>query len=245
MKLKHVTITGVSRANQVKDCLELSRQFPFVEWGVLLSRGRGEDRPRYPSFYDALDVIDSLVGDHVDVNAAVHLCGSLATDVMENGPFSRILLPFVTDLSVRVQVNLPESTGRNANIDAFEALFKRWPNTQFIFQHKHATEGIVRHFATSNRGRFLQDSSGGRGVEVPWFKPPAPLACDTQLRYGFAGGIAPDNIEFKLQQLNELLPGDAAVWIDMESGVRDADDNLSFDAVRKVLRLASAFAVGS
>lgn len=245
MKLKHVTITGVSGTHQISTCLELSRQFPFVEWGVLLSRSSNEDRPRYPGFYTALDIIDSLVGDRVDVNAAVHLCGALATDVMEHGPLSRVLLPFVTDLGVRVQVNLPESTCRNANTDAFEALFRRWPNTHFIFQHNNATEGIVRDFATSKHGRFLQDASGGRGVETPWFKPLAPLACNSQLRYGFAGGITPDNIEFKLQQLNELIPDDAAVWIDMESGVRDPNDKLNFDAVRRILHLTSSFAVAS
>jgi hypothetical protein len=77
MKLKYVTLTGADEKTNIKDLAELSKEYPFVEWAFLLSNSTG--RPRYPSlgWISAAIYQLPLSGS----NVAIHLCGSLASEV--------------------------------------------------------------------------------------------------------------------------------------------------------------------
>lgn len=46
--LERVTITGADDSTDISQLVELSQEFPFVEWGILVSR-RSEGGPRFPS----------------------------------------------------------------------------------------------------------------------------------------------------------------------------------------------------
>ena len=82
----------------------------------------------------------------------------------------------------------------------------------------------------------LFDASGGRGIE-PFRWPVSPVS----IRFGFAGGIGPDNL---VEVLRDIGPREAPFWIDMESGVR-TDDRFDLAKVRAVLEAAKPFVEGA
>ena len=50
MNLTKVTITGADDSVRVEDLLEINERFPFVEFGILVSkRTGGQAVPRFPS----------------------------------------------------------------------------------------------------------------------------------------------------------------------------------------------------
>ena len=80
MNLKRVTITGADESVNQDDLLGLTKQYPFVEWGILLSKG-AEGGPRFPS----RAWINNLVAgyDHLKHKPQLcgHLCGRWVRDV--------------------------------------------------------------------------------------------------------------------------------------------------------------------
>jgi len=62
-----------------------------------------------------------------------------------------------------------------------------------------------------------------------------PLLC------GYAGGLNPDNIEQELIKI-EAVVGDAEIWIDMESGIRNKKDELDLEKCERVLAIAERWA---
>ena len=46
MKLQYVTMTGADESVDPKALIELSKEFPFVEWGILIGSQSGM---RFPS----------------------------------------------------------------------------------------------------------------------------------------------------------------------------------------------------
>ena len=48
IKLKCVTMTGADEDTDISRMIYLSRRYPFVEWGVLISATRSGQQNRYP-----------------------------------------------------------------------------------------------------------------------------------------------------------------------------------------------------
>jgi hypothetical protein len=95
----------------------------------------------------------------------------------------------------------------------------------------------------------LHDKSGGQGV-VPSSWPRAEHRRKTDgyeagerrlggslVYHGYAGGLNPDNIAAEARAILEANEGlDWRGWLDLESGVRDANDNVDLKKVEAVLR---------
>jgi phosphoribosylanthranilate isomerase len=73
---------------------------------------------------------------------------------------------------------------------------------------------------------FLYDLSGGRG-KAPAKWPPHPGG---ERLHGYAGGIGPHNAAEVVGKIDSAGP----FWLDMEGGVRDAQDRLDLEKVRAV-----------
>jgi hypothetical protein len=99
-KLKLVTITGADDRVNPKDLNALSRQYPFVEWGLLLSRTRTGLEPRYPSL-KWLSEVSSL-----EINKSVHVCGQMARAALENPKEIFTTVRTLVGGVTRVQVNI-------------------------------------------------------------------------------------------------------------------------------------------
>jgi len=228
--LTHVTITGVDAFTDLATLSKISHEFPFVEWGVLLSKSKAGIENRFPNEV----YIDKLL-EH-KLNFACHICGELAYDFILGGSefisrYARWVMSFK-----RLQLNVAnviDHADRNAVLKTIKEL-KNMP--RIIIQ----TRSVVPLWWPTdlmNCVDFLYDCSGGRGM-LPSAWPSIELWPENEPlpNYGYAGGLSPDNLESQLV-LMEKASGSQSVWIDVESGVR-TNDILDLDKVRRFLTIA-------
>jgi len=224
--LKCVTISGADDNVGLWEMVEISRRFPFVEWGILISPKY--ERPRYPS----LNHIKMLT-EHFDGKKSLHLCGDFARN------FATKRDAFDSDIINgfdRVQINLSkEVTVIDANVLAYN--ISQCEVNEFMFQMKPDSEFLLNLIRSRlSQGKHLIpfiDISGGTGAEGVW-KPEFYW----NGWYGFAGGIGPDNIKQVLEETKDIKQD---FWIDMESKVRDENNNLNLDAVKNVLSICEQY----
>ena len=234
MRLKHITFTGIDAKTDIQDMIDIQREFPIAEFGVLTSYHWNENGNRY------LDpqLLFNLRGQ--GLNLALHICGTAAHDAAL-GKWEYIdetifapSAPVGIELFKRVQLNLAERKDNpdycwipliigqelivqqraELELPLFENTLKKWKAGPF--PHRDTISALL-------------DSSGGRGLDTPLRVWPSSG------KIGYAGGISSDNVADKLAFLmeNEQV-GDC--WIDMESGVR-TDDWFDIDKVWKVLEI--------
>jgi phosphoribosylanthranilate isomerase len=233
MKLDRVTITGADSAVKAIDLIAFSRDFPFVEWGILFSKQR-TGTPRYPDF----DWVHKLVqaSGVVPMKLSAHLCGRYARQVVVEGenPWEKDLGTASAAPFRRVQLNV-SNMGRKPTQRVLELMTRRFGYDQLIIQAKPERLEIWR--AVSGREGLwpgiLFDSSGGRGKT-----PDAWPAAVPNAYCGYAGGLGSDNLASQLH-LIERAAGVARVWVDMESGVRDDQDAFDLGKVRRALEQAA------
>lgn len=212
--LNMVTMTGADLSVRPYELSSISAKFPFVEWGILVSR-RKNSVPRYPS----LQWLISLREYYRDVHLSCHVCGEWARDLVSGG--SMFLDNMADYLSIfgRIQLNISNLI-HTLNPDDLLSILRPY-HKRFILQVRE----IPEHFRSVNWNdiSFLFDRSGGRG-QLPneW---PAPWGV-----CGYAGGLNPDNIIEQLGKI-DLVRGKRSCCIDAESGVRSSDDQ-SFDLVK-------------
>lgn len=224
MKLKHITFTGIDAKTDINNLIEIQREFPIAEFGVLTSYHWNENGNRYlnPAF------LSNLYAGNGKLNLALHVCGLMANDAAD-GYWNKVNNHMFNTLGLfkRVQLNVANRTDNPYRLAST-------PNrhTEVIIQQKgiHYTE-MFEHSKWMNVSVLL-DASGGQGIDTPIKVLPN---AGKPFKVGYAGGFNPDNVADKLAYLiqhNEV--GD--FWIDMESGVR-TDDWFDTDKVRRVLAI--------
>jgi hypothetical protein len=223
--LTRVTITGADDKVDPQALLALSREFPFVEWGILFSVKR-VGTPRYPSN----GWIGELQGlaDGNGVNLSAHLCGADARRLRDSDSWVPLRA------FQRYQINGYESpVPRIVRLAA-------GPRVEFILQARDmGSLALVGQDARSigyRSASVLFDPSGGRGIESSQWPVPPYL-----VRMGYAGGIKPENVVDVIR--DNIGQVDSPFWIDMESGVRDANDQFDLARVRAVLEKTAPFVV--
>lgn len=242
MKIKLVTITGADDNTNHSDLIEISRKYPFVEWGLLFSPKK-QGTSRYPS----IDWVNSL-RDKIEVLGlmrtkficSAHLCGEYATSIVTNCDVAKFrdnsgikhpILPWRTQLNFN-------SKKTEINYESLTSYFKGLGNN-VIIQYNQSNLDLCNKiisdpFINKKGVHFLHDGSGGRGIVAKYFKPIIPNHYT-----GYAGGLNPDNLEEALIKINEAV-GDNEIWIDTETGVR-TDDKLDLDKVVRFLEIAKKY----
>lgn len=243
MNLDRVTITGADDRTDIGALVALTEEFPFVEWGVLVSKS-SEGSARFPTrewiyrFIVQMGELDRRRGRQAWLS--MHICGRWVRQLLQGqtpecvyfGSFPRFQ---------RYQLNfhgLPHAldwTGFNKLVDTY--FFSR----QLIFQVDGTENGGF--YSLAKEGGInavpLFDTSGGAGI-VPNGWPDTRVASWAPY-YGYAGGLGPGNIATELPRIAEAAH-DARVWIDMERNVRSEDDlDLQLDKVRSVLEYCAPF----
>lgn len=203
-----ITFTGVDAETEMARLVDIAALYP-VEWGILLSIGKAGKEPRYMAAQKALGYLNS------GLVTAAHVCGVYSQRIMNREPVPHF------GLARRVQIN-----HRDPDIEAARD-YSRSTGFRVVLQTRDEL-GFPVGGAGDNRLEWLFDQSGGRGVE-PEGWPPYP---DNQFgaRFGYAGGITPDNVVAKMKSIAATGP----YWLDMESGVRDENDLFSIEKVRAV-----------
>jgi len=226
--LERVTITGADDNTSIPQLLEVSREFPFVEWGILVSR-RSEGSPRFPS----REWIDELIAVSHDLQLSMHVCGAWVRQMFV-GELRWEDLPSCFPVVDRIQINTHAE--RHASTSAFVDKLAERKNVQFIFQWDGVNDHLI--YAAKACGlnvAALFDTSGGAGIlPEKWVSPSTDFPC------GYAGGLGPDNVVAQIRKIEAVC--NKPYWIDMERNVRWADDShLDMEAVRKVLQRSQKF----
>ena len=74
MKLKHITFTGLDERTDVNELKIIQKAFPFVEFGVLMSKNWQTNGNRYPDPESIARFTDQ------GLNLSAHLCGRIARE---------------------------------------------------------------------------------------------------------------------------------------------------------------------
>ncbi len=243
MKLKQVTITGADDSVNYHDLYELSRQFPFVEWGVLLSKN-SEGYPRFPT----LNWLEGFIAEkHPEVHLSGHLCGTWVRDLIDGGTlFMDARSREIRAGFERFQLNFHASRHPWADIIPFiDALvFLSGVRGQQVIFQLDGVNDLLYHRARSQYGRSrgldavcLYDVSGGVGIlPEEWAKPMGDYC-------GYAGGLSPDNLEKQLALLYSIV-GQAPIWVDAETHLRsEGDKQFDLNKVAKFLEIARPWVV--
>jgi N-(5'phosphoribosyl)anthranilate (PRA) isomerase len=215
MSLASVTITGADDGVRVQDLVDLSREFPFVEWGILYSESR-QGTPRYPGYEwrQALAVAPPM-------RLSLHLCGRAARELTE-GLWTYVHGPHFQRLQVNGYTPPAPKLRAAAHAHFVEVILQVRSEAELV--------GAAEDARLMPYASILFDPSGGRGIE-PFRWPVRPLG----VKFGYAGGIGPSNVEEVISAIGPVEP----YWIDMESGVR-TEDRFDLVKVRDVLsRVAS------
>jgi hypothetical protein len=226
MRLTRVTITGADDGVTPYQLCLLRDEFPFVEWGLLLSASREGREPRYPS-RAWLDRLFARTRGGLQLSG--HLCGEWSRDAV-GGPFLwAVERPDHFAWLQRLQFNGAERTP--AVVERLIRFADRLPDKRFVLQ---AQEFGGLNPTGPNAPQLLLDRSGGRGIRLTSFPDPAPgVYC------GYSGGLGPDNLRATLEAL-AAKSQDAEFWVDMESGVR-TNEHFDLIKVRKCLEIAAEF----
>ena len=103
MEINKITITGIDNSNDIPELLELQKQYPFVEWGVLFASKPGKDR------YPLPHVIEDFLT--AGLNLSAHFCGTWAKEPIEEGNFDYLTAIFKEGFK-RVQLNYNFDRGK-------------------------------------------------------------------------------------------------------------------------------------
>lgn len=245
MKLLKVTITGADNNVDPQELIKISKKFPFVEWGLLFSKGR-VNTSRYPIKHYGYILSMLAEEQDADIHLSAHICGEWTREFfMGDFTFANTLHPLeYPDIFSRVQLNFNSTTYKYDLIKTREILQNHY-FTQFIFQHNKSNLKLCNEILMSTEiGKlenihFLYDSSGGRGTSrSEW---PHPIKGHLT---GYAGGLNPINLEEQLKLIETVTEENEEIWIDVETGVRDTKDNLDLSKVVKFLEIASKFVMG-
>jgi len=236
MRLTRVTITGADDDVEPAQLGNLSRRYPFVEWGILFSKTR-EGQPRYPSF-KWRQSLEQVWEQNRAMNLSAHLCGELARQTLAGREewIGRVeSTPYV-----RVQLN---GFGRSA-YDGIVGLMHTYLTRQWILQVYDDDTlamacNLCRVRGGSHRFVILFDASGGTGTAPKkWPAPP------NTWHIAYSGGITPENFASVVEGLSVLRPPGAlsspvpdTFGVDLETGARTGD---KFDLEKVALILEQA-----
>ena len=225
MKLTKVTFTGIDEKTDLNRLVKLQEQYPYAEFGVLLSYDWQVNGCRFPD----PQLLKRLTP--LGLNLSAHLCGQAALDVVYGKRFkTEQLLDGCAKIFRRCQLNL-KAAGLFSELRSLKPV----PFINEVIIQMHTPE-LCMQFMNGQTPKFtsyLLDASCGAGIDTPIQVVVAP-----GVHIGYAGGIGPENVEEKLCTLLEY-DSQECFWIDMETRVRTVDSQgewFDLDKVEKVLK---------
>lgn len=237
--ISRVTITGADESVSPQALVDLSREFPFVEWAILLSSTK-EGSPRFPNRSWIRELVS--LRESCDLKLAGHICGDWVRKlVVEENPIVFEDRPEFIEYFPRIQLNFSTYDVASSFI---RLLIPFSRNNEFILQvgEYKSSEKIALLPNFRNKGisaSILFDRSGGKGI-VPLSWPEPGIGYPV----GYAGGLGPDTLVEQLPRITEVV-GDyyskhfSWIWIDMESRVRSNNDQqFDLDKVRACLEIS-------
>lgn len=224
--LKRVTFTGPDDHTSIEELLAISKEHPYVEWGVLFpSRG---GMSRFPSADWVGRLIDATRGTGVQLSG--HLCEPWVGMILAG----EMPVPTLQGFG-RFQLN---THGVPMKLVADWYALPARSGCEIILQLDGVTAEKMRVSLDGQHSDVfsgLHDLSHGAGVlPSEWPDQVAGLKWT-----GYAGGLGPHNLADQLLRIDRASGG-ADYWIDMETHVR-TDGLFDLNKVRACLQICEAF----
>lgn len=237
MILSKITITGADNESDPQAIINLSREFPFVEWGILFSKTK-INSTKFPIKHYGY-ILKMLAEEQgININLSAHLAGDWSKEFLDGFfNFQNYFQPLnYDDIFSRVQLNI-NSTNYPYKLEKMLEIVNAQSFMPFIFPYNKANFKLCNDLLGKGKNiDFLYDSSGGRGISrTDW---PSPVNGHFT---GYAGGLNPDNLEKQLDLISQKTEENEKIWIDVETGVRSRDDKLDLEKVKKFLTIASKY----
>lgn len=217
--IPRLALAGVDVKTNLTHLQELLEQYPFLEVGVLYTFDP-EGRKRYPD----LDFV-ARVTDLLKDRCAIHVCGGRALDQLLLDKIEHLIHP-----GMRIQIN-----GCRV-MEMAEYACQKFSDHFVITQYNHKNQSHLDIKATNHH--LLIDNSCGTGTHPDAW--PAMTLAVTEKFVGFAGGLKSSNLNGSIRTFN-MLRGADNYWVDMESALRNNEDDFSLHLVEyycKLLQLA-------
>ena len=231
MKINKVTMTGADDSINPNELFEISKKYPFVEWGILVSRN-SQGNNRFPSI-EWMNKLSELNTDNLSLSC--HLCGTYVKEVfMGNDTFINELGSIWNQFQ-RVQIN---THGYKHKFEESAITDLKKFEKEIIFQFDGVNKPILDYAISEGVNcSTLFDMSHGAGVlPKEWLLPIDGIRC------GYAGGLSPENVVGQLKLIDEKV-GDYELWIDMETQIRSNNDQ-KFDLTKVISVLESCINTG-
>lgn len=218
MVITGVTLTGADDSVEPTKLLELSKQFPFVEWGILIGSRAGVSR--FPSYRWLMRLRDAVDENDATMKLSLHICGEPLRNMLEQGALD-VEGSVVEGLPwKRSQLNFHgEPITLKQAYNCASAMYHDWFADEIIVQLDGENDWFVDALKAEGFPRIsgLYDKSHGGGVLPDEWPKPNP-----HWEVGYAGGLGPENVGRELQQIAKVADGHR-FWIDMETRLYSAD----------------------
>ena len=239
--LERVTISGADDSISPDSLAALSVEFPFVEWGILVS-ANNMNSPRYPSRKWMARLQDWSLQQSLRI--AIHVQGLWLRKLLIGDETELVSgVGAILGRARRVQLNFHGAILHYNELPFIYAM-QRLPIQPklFLFQidgcQGAALLARMEHYPHAPDCVPFYDTSHGAGVlPEKWL-----IAERTHARtVGYAGGLGPENVAEQLPLIAKAAGGH--FWIDMEAKVRDNKRLGIFDLykVRAVLEICAPF----
>ena len=221
----------------------------WIEFGFLFYPER-EGKPRYATMKWLKEkFIPKFKSTH---RFAAHFCSSRCEEVLTNNVDVEFMEQLYSLGFRRIQLNATKMNGFDSSklkeINAFSNLLKiatKYPQFEFIIQMNDETKALWQPLFVLEEDKrkenisILLDASIGTGLRINSFQPPQSFEKINLLKYGYAGGINPDNVKdiiFEIIEANSNNNKHKFIWLDMESGIRNkVDDSVNVDKILKII----------
>mgnify|MGYP006392234503 FL=1 len=228
MRIDFVTFTGADDKTNISDLSALGKDYPsMIEWGILLS-SKNEKTRRFPSRKWIGEFVEKLDSERI----SGHLCGKYARDIISGRFTFAEEQANIVEMFDRFQINFHGLEYEIINTPLIEAIGKG----RFIFQIDGVNDFRFWEAVELEKDVFpLFDLSHGEGVSPEnWQKPYENIFC------GYAGGLGPDNLADELKRIEDVV-GDETIWIDMETKIRNDQDEFDVKLVGKCMEIAESY----
>ena len=186
MKLRHITFTGIDDSTDLNEVQRIQEQYPYVEWGLLLSKKRSGFDPRYPSRHILCEL------ENRGLNLSAHICGIFAREIAATNNWNNFFrfIEFRQSIFQRAQLNIADY--KFENMGGTNLTPPYWLK-EIIIQQKNTNEIDFYKAMRFKRNyvSILFDASDGRGIKTTNFE----LAQIENIKAGYAGGINAENIK--------------------------------------------------
>jgi len=240
--IKQVTVTGADDTTDIKTLLGITRAYPFVEFGILISQ-KQQGNCRFPSMDWLMHLMEASLpyryGQPFNLNLSAHLCGAWLRQLcLGHTTIWDVSEPWLSVFK-RVQLNFHGEPHRID--DSFYPVLLQGGKKQYIFQ----MDGVNNHLLAKalyhrvNAVPFFDRSHGSGTLPDDWPKPILDLYC------GYAGGLSPENLAGQLDKMSFVVER-RHIWIDAETHLRSNNDyHFDIDKVVRFVEIAKPYTLKS